>query len=241
MATITFENVSKTFARAGGRKVLGAHIREWISGHGKKEEPFYALRDVSFEVEPGTSLGLIGPNGAGKSTTLALATGICQPTKGKITVTGRPVALLELGSGFHPELSGFENMQLNAALMGMTRQELRTAEPLITAFADIGDFMHEPLRTYSSGMTLRLAFAIAVHSNPSVLIVDEVIGVGDAAFQLKCSERLRQLREKKVTILCTSHSAEVMRVMCDHLIWIEKGQIRMRGTPDEVLRAYAGG
>lgn len=239
MATITFENVSKSFARGGGRKVLGAHVKQWLSG--KNEEPFWALRDVSFAVEPGTSLGLIGPNGAGKSTTLALATGICQPTSGKITVTGRPVALLELGSGFHPELTGYENMHLNASLMGMTRAELREAEPKIAEFADIGDYIHEPLRTYSSGMILRLAFSIAVHSNPSVLIVDEVIGVGDAAFQQKCGERLRMLREKKVTILCTSHSPDVLRVMCDRLLWIQKGQVRMSGTPDEVLAAYQPG
>jgi ABC-type polysaccharide/polyol phosphate transport system ATPase subunit len=219
MATISFENVSKSFARSGGRKVLGAHVKQWLSG--SKEEPFWALRDVSFEVEAGTSLGLIGPNGAGK-----------------ITVTGRPVALLELGSGFHPELTGYENMHLNASLMGMTRAELREAEPKIAEFADIGDYIHEPLRTYSSGMVLRLAFSIAVHSNPSVLIVDEVIGVGDAAFQQKCGERLRQLRQKKVTILCTSHSPDVLRVMCDHLLWIQKGQVRMRGTPDEVIAAY---
>lgn len=241
MATITFKNVSKTFARGGGRKVLGAHLKQWLAGRKATEEPFYALRDVSFSVEPGTSLGLLGPNGAGKSTTLALATGICQPTSGKITVTGRPVALLELGSGFHPELSGYENIHLNAALMGMTRQELRIAEPQIVAFADIGNYIHEPLRTYSSGMVLRLAFSIAVHSNPSVLIVDEVIGVGDAAFQQKCGERLRQLRERKVTILCTSHSPDVLRVMCDQLLWIEKGQVRMRGLPDEVLGAYLKG
>jgi lipopolysaccharide transport system ATP-binding protein len=240
MASITFDRVSKSFKRSH-RKVLGAHLRELFASKSVKEEPFFAVRDLSFTVEPGRSLGLVGANGAGKSTTLALATGICLPTTGTIHATGRTVGLLELGSGFHPELSGMENMQLNSAILGMTRKEAKAAEPKIIEFADIGDYIHEPLRTYSSGMMLRLAFSVAIHSDPDVLIVDEVIGVGDVAFQHKCNERLRALRERKVTILCTSHSPEVLREMCDELLWIDKGRMRKRGGPDEVLEAYLHG
>lgn len=238
MASIRFQNVSKAFARTARRQVLGSHLREIVRRGAGSDEPFYAVRDMTFQVEPGRSLGLIGSNGAGKSTTLALAAGICQPTTGKVDVTGRAVGLLELGSGFHPELTGIENMHLNAALLGMTEREAKAAEPLIAEFADIGDYLYEPLRTYSSGMMLRLAFSVAIHSHPDVLIVDEVIGVGDSAFQQKCNERLRQLRERKVTILCTSHSGDVLRDMCDELLWVDHGHVKRRGTPDEVLAAY---
>lgn len=238
MASIRFQNVSKAFARTARRQVLGSHLREIMRRGAGADEPFYAVRDMTFQVEPGRSLGLIGSNGAGKSTTLALAAGICQPTAGKVDVTGRAVGLLELGSGFHPELTGIENMHLNAALLGMTEKEAKAAEPLIAEFADIGDYLYEPLRTYSSGMMLRLAFSVAIHSHPDVLIVDEVIGVGDSAFQQKCNERLRQLRERKVTILCTSHSGDVLREMCDELLWVDHGHVKRRGTPDEVLAAY---
>jgi len=242
MASITFDKVTKTFARSRRRKLLGAHLRDLVSGSKQSADPpFYAVRDLSFRVEPGHCLGLVGPNGAGKSTTLALACGICQPTSGSVTLTGRTVGLLELGSGFHPELNGYENMQLNCALLGMTRKETAAAEADIAAFADIGEFMLEPLRTYSSGMMLRLAFAVAVHSNPDVMIVDEVIGVGDAAFQVKCNQRLREMRQRRTTILCTSHSSEVLGNMCDELIWIEKGQARMQGDPAKVLSAYLAG
>ncbi|BDC50684.1 hypothetical protein F183_A30000 [Bryobacterales bacterium F-183] len=238
MGLIRFQNVSKTFARTARRQVLGSHLRNIVSRTKSAEEPFFAVRDMTFSVEPGRSLGLVGSNGAGKSTTLALAAGICQPSAGTIEVTGRAVGLLELGSGFHPELTGVENLYLNAALLGMTEKEAKAAEPRIAEFADIGDYIYEPLRTYSSGMMLRLAFAVAVHSHPDVLIVDEVIGVGDSAFQQKCNERLRQLRQNRVTILCTSHSGDVLRDMCDELLWIDHGQVKRRGTPDEVLAAY---
>lgn len=238
MASIRFQNVSKAFARTARRQVLGSHLKDIVKRNPNAEEPFYAVRDMTFEVEPGRSLGLVGSNGAGKSTTLALAAGICQPTTGTVSVTGRAVGLLELGAGFHPELTGVENMQLNAALLGMTSQEANAAEPQIAKFADIGDYIYEPLRTYSSGMMLRLAFAVAIHSHPDVLIVDEVIGVGDSAFQQKCNERLRRLRQNKVTILCTSHSGDVLREMCDELLWVDHGHVRHRGAPDEVLDAY---
>lgn len=241
MASITFDRVTKTFARSGGRrKLLGSYLRDLFTSSKTQDPPFFAVRDLSFHVEAGRSLGLVGANGAGKSTTLALASGICQPTSGTITITGRTVGLLELGSGFHPMLSGYENMELNCALLGMTRKEAKAAESSIAEFADIGDYLYEPLRTYSAGMMLRLAFAVAAHSKPDVLIVDEVIGVGDVGFQAKCNERLRKLREDRTTILCTSHSPEVLRTMCDELIWIDKGQMKLRGEPDKVLNAYMG-
>src|SRR5215831_1650241 len=190
MPAISFQNVSKAFPRHAGQMLLRDRIARLFKTVPK--ERFYALRDVSFTVDRGESLAVIGSNGAGKSTMLNIATGLCMPTTGEVKVNGRVAALLELGSGFHPDLTGAENVRINAALLGLNRAEVRARFDEIIEFAGIGEFIDEPLRTYSSGMSMRLAFSVAMNMDPEILLVDEVLAVGDAAFQEKCFERLRQ-------------------------------------------------
>src|SRR3954469_7398572 len=192
MPAVSFQNVSKAFPRHAGQMLLRDRVARLFRP--KAKEPFYALRDVSFQVEHGESLAVIGHNGAGKSTLLNIATGLCSPTSGDVKVNGRVAALLELGSGFHPDLTGAENVQINAALMGLNRREARSQSEEIVDFSGIREFINEPLRTYSSGMTMRLAFSVAVNVNPDVLIIDEVLGVGDQEFFQKCLDRVMQFR-----------------------------------------------
>ena len=203
-------------------------------------ERFYALRDVSFRVGHGESVGLIGGNGAGKSTTLALVAGLCRPNEGRVTVNGRVAALLELGSGFQGDLTGRENVMLNASLLGLTRKEVNACFERIHEFSGIGEFMNDPIRTYSSGMVLRLGFSVAVHVNPDVLIVDEVLAVGDTNFQAKCLERIREFKEAGKTLLFVSHAAEMVKQLCDRCIWLDHGQVMLEGPAQDVLSAYQG-
>jgi len=239
MTAIRFDNVSKSFARGVGRKLLATHFREWfgrpITGG------FFALRDVSFEVQKGESLGIVGANGAGKSTILSLATGICEPDSGEVFVDGRVAALLELGSGFHPELSGAENLVINASLLGLTRERVDRVFDSIVEFSGVADFIHEPLRTYSTGMVVRLAFSVAVHVDPDVLILDEIVAAGDQAFQARCVERMTGFRASGKTILCVSHSPGTIRMLCDRALWIDRGRVLLDGGVDPVLDAYAAG
>jgi ABC-type polysaccharide/polyol phosphate transport system ATPase subunit len=237
VALVEFENVSKSFALANGRQLLRNYLG--LIFERPRKEVFYALKNVSFRVEQGESVAIIGPNGAGKSTLLSLVAGLCAPDQGLAVVRGRVAALLELGVGFHPDLTGAENVRLNAALMGLSRS--RTAEIFtrIVEFAGIGDFIYEPLRTYSSGMTLRLAFAVAVHGDPEILLIDEVLIVGDQAFQLKCLEKITALRRQGKTLLCVSHSPALVEALCDRAIWLEAGEVVMTGNAREVLRAYS--
>jgi ABC-type polysaccharide/polyol phosphate transport system ATPase subunit len=240
MALIEFEHVSKTFHHAGGAKLLRAHLEERLRQRGAKREVFYALKDVSFQVQRGECMAIVGGNGAGKSTLLSLVTGLCQPTEGRIQVNGRVAALLELGSGFHPELTGSENILLNASLLGLSRKKTEACFDEIVEFSGIADFIHEPLRTYSSGMIMRLAFSVAVHVDPDILIVDEVLAVGDQAFQTKCFERILKFKRAGKTLLFVSHSAQLVRQFCDRTLWLDKGEAVLVGTPDEVLSAYSG-
>jgi ABC-type polysaccharide/polyol phosphate transport system ATPase subunit len=199
---------------------------------------FHALTDVSFKVLEGESVALIGSNGAGKSTTLNLITGLARPDAGSVRTSGRIAALLELGSGFHPDLTGAENVRLNAALLGMSARRTREQMAAIIDFAEVGDYIREPLRTYSSGMMVRLAFAIAVHVDPAILIIDEVLGVGDAHFQQKSLNRIRDLRSEGKTMLSVSHSPATVRAFCDRAIWLHHGEVMMDGRVEEVLEAY---
>ena len=233
---IEFAGVSKVFQSGAQTKLLRAYVRDLFGE--KKERPFFALRNVSFSVEEGECVGVIGRNGAGKSTLLGLVAGLAKPTSGRVSVEGQVAALLELGSGFHPELTGEENLRLNASLLGLSRK--RTAElfDAIVAFADIGDFIREPLRTYSTGMMMRLAFSVAINVAPDILIVDEVLAVGDAAFQAKCFERIHQFRSGGNTLLFVSHSALLVRQLCDRVIWLTHGEVTMDGKAGEVLDAY---
>lgn len=238
MAVIEFANVSKTFSRGSARLLLRQRVEQWLKRD--RRERFHALKHVSFQVEKGHSLAVIGPNGAGKSTLLGLVAGLAQPDEGHISVSGRVAALLELGSGFHPDLTGAENVRLNASLLGLTRK--RTAELFdeIVDFSGIGDFIREPLRTYSTGMVMRLAFSVAICMDPEVLLIDEVLAVGDAAFQAKCIEKIHAFRNGGRTLLCVSHSPAMVQQLCDQAIWLDHGELVMSGSVWDVSEAYAG-
>lgn len=199
---------------------------------------FHALRDVSFSVSKGETVGIIGSNGAGKSTLLQLICGTLNPTHGTVKVDGRIAALLELGSGFSPDFTGRENVYMNASLLGMHKSEIDSRFNDIIAFADIGDFLDQPVKTYSSGMFARLAFSVAVHVEPSVLIVDEALSVGDMAFQEKSFTRMKQIRDSGVSILFVSHSLSAVRNFCDRAVWLDHGRLRAVGNRLTVCDEY---
>jgi lipopolysaccharide transport system ATP-binding protein len=238
MSLIEVTDVSKVFSLHAGRKLFREQLADMLRRR-RKEDYFHALKNVSFTVERGESVALIGANGAGKSTILGLVAGLAEPTTGTVRVEGRVAALLELGSGFHPELTGVENVFVNASLLGYSEKEAKDSFERIVEFADIGDFINEPARTYSSGMMIRLAFAIAVHVNPAVLIVDEVLAVGDAKFQEKCHRRVAEMRKHKLTMLCVSHSPATINTFCDRAIWLERGEVVMDGKASHVTAQYA--
>jgi lipopolysaccharide transport system ATP-binding protein len=234
---IELSGVSKSFRHGGGARLLRTFFSELFQK--SQGADFFALRNISFRVEDGESLAVVGRNGAGKSTLLSLVAGLTDPVEGSVTVKGRVAALLELGAGFHPDLTGVENLHLNASLLGLSRKRTADVYEGILAFADIGDFIYEPIRTYSMGMTMRLAFAIAVNVDPDILIVDEVLAVGDQAFQAKCQDRIRGFKAQRKTLLFVSHSGPLVRELCSRALWLERGQILLDGPADEVLDAYA--
>lgn len=199
---------------------------------------FWALRDVSFEVEPGEVLGIVGRNGSGKSTLLQLICGTLAPTTGTVARRGRVAALLELGAGFNPEFTGLENVHLQGALMGFTPEEVEERVQAIEAFADIGEFLHQPLKQYSSGMFIRLAFACAVNVDPDILVVDEALAVGDVRFQLKCHRKFEEFREMGKTILLVSHSCPDIVRLCRRALWLDEGGVREQGDPARVVESY---
>lgn len=199
---------------------------------------FYALDDISFEIKKGESVGIIGKNGSGKSTLLKIITGVLTPTSGSATVNGKVSALLELGAGFNPELSGIENVYFNGMLMGYTREEIDERLDAILAFADISEFVYQPVKTYSSGMFVRLAFAVAVSVDPDILIIDEALSVGDALFQQRCIARISAMRDSGLTLLFVSHSPDTIRALCDNGIWLERGRIKMIKEAVKVSNAY---
>lgn len=199
---------------------------------------FYALSDVSFEIQKGETVGIIGKNGAGKSTLLKIITGVLTPTSGSVHVNGRIASLLELGAGFNPEYTGIENIYFLGSLMGYTREEMEAKVDDIIQFADIGDFVHQPVKMYSSGMFARLAFAVNINVNPDILIVDEALSVGDTAFQRKCFAKMEEIRSKGATILFVSHSEGSIVALCSRAIWISNGQQIIDGTPKLVTGLY---
>jgi ABC-2 type transport system ATP-binding protein len=202
-------------------------------------EDFWALRHASLQVRRGETFGLIGPNGSGKSTMLKCLTKILTPNEGRVQVTGKVSALLELGTGFHPELSGRENVFLNGAILGLPQSELRKRFDAIVDFAGVGAFIDEPVKNYSSGMYVRLGFSVAINVDPDVLFVDEVLAVGDEAFQRKCNDKFNELRAAGKTIVLVSHSMGSVRSLCDRVAWFAQGQVQMTGEPREVIEAYA--
>ena len=201
---------------------------------------FWALRDISFSLQRGEVLGLVGPNGCGKSTLLQIVCGILPPTNGRVVTQGRIAALLELGAGFNPEFTGRENVFLNGEIMGLSRCEIERAFPSIAAFADIGEFIHRPVKEYSSGMYVRLAFATAIHVEPEILIVDEALSVGDAVFANRCVRKFEELKRRKVTVLFVSHDLGLVKQLSDRAMLLLSGRIEVEGEPRDVINRYIG-
>lgn len=235
-AAIRVEAVSKQY-RIYNRPA--DRLKETITrGRWKAHREFWALKDISFEVEAGTTTGIIGPNGSGKSTLLQIITGTLEPTHGSVWLEGRVAALLELGAGFNPEFTGIENIFMNTALMGLSKSETESLLPEIASFAEIGDFIYQPLKTYSSGMYIRLAFAAAIAVSPQILIIDEALAVGDAVFQHRCTRRIKQMQESGTTILFVSHDPGAIRALCNRAILLNGGRMEADGAPTEVLNRY---
>jgi lipopolysaccharide transport system ATP-binding protein len=235
---IEFDKVSKRFTLHHDRR---DSIQERVAGLFRpraRGEVFWALRDVSFAIGQGESLGLVGHNGAGKSTALKLMTRILEPTSGTVRMRGRVAALLELGSGFHPDLSGRENVFLNGSLMGFSRRDMQRKLDEIVDFAEIGDFIDLEVKHYSSGMYTRLGFAVATAVDPDILITDEVLAVGDESFQRKCMERIYRFRQLGKTIIFVSHALQTVRLLCDQAVWLDRGVARAVGPAGEVIDAY---
>lgn len=243
LGEIRVDHVSKSYPQyfklTAGFKSFLFHLPSALES--MRHAHFEALHDVSFAVAPGESLGIIGHNGAGKSTMLSLLAAVMLPSEGRISTTGRIAPVLELGAGFHPDLSGEENVILNAVILGLTRQEAQDRLEDIVAFSELGEFIHQPIRTYSSGMLVRLGFAVAVHTDPNILLVDEVLAVGDADFQKKSRERILDLRRRGVSMVLVSHAMETVRAVCDRVIWIEHGRTQEAGSAGEIVDAYEAG
>ncbi|MCI8566697.1 MAG: ABC transporter ATP-binding protein [Lachnospiraceae bacterium] len=207
-------------------------------GHREYHKKFYALNEVSFEVEEGQFVGIIGTNGSGKSTMLKIITGVLTPTTGSLTVNGRISALLELGAGFNMEYTGIENIYMNGTMMGYSRREMEAKLPNILSFADIGDFVYQPVKTYSSGMFVRLAFALAIHVDPEILIVDEALAVGDVFFQAKCYQKINEIRESGTTVILVTHDMGTIIKYCDKVVVLNQGRFVAEGEPGKMVDLY---
>jgi ABC-type polysaccharide/polyol phosphate transport system ATPase subunit len=217
----------------------GDRLKESLTrGRLKRHREFWALQNVSFEVEAGTTVGIVGPNGCGKSTLLQIIAGTLEPTHGDVWREGRVAALLELGAGFDPEFTGVENVYMNAALMGLTRRETDRVFPEVERFAEIGPFIHQPVKTYSSGMYVRLAFAVAASVEPDILVIDEALAVGDAVFQHRCLRRIKEIQERGATVLFVSHDAAAVRALCTRAVLLNAGRVVSDGKPSDVLNRY---
>lgn len=242
---VNFENVSKRYQIGSGRRSLGevvsglpARLLQRNASKFNSANEFWALRDVSFTLQPGQVLGLIGRNGAGKTTTLKLLSGIVQPTTGRVAIAGRVSALIELGAGFHPDLTGRENVFLNGVILGLSRREIARKFESIVAFAELERFIDTPVKRYSSGMYARLGFAVAAHVDPDVLLVDEVLAVGDLGFQKKCHEFIQRFVSSGKTAIFVTHNMFVVEQVCSELIWLKDGSVAMTGPSSDVLPKY---
>lgn len=204
----------------------------------KYHQEFYALNDISFEIKKGETIGVIGKNGSGKSTLLKILTGVLSPTEGEVIVNGKIAALLELGAGFNPEYSGMENIFLQGTILGFSKEKMEEKVPAILEFAEIGEYIFQPVRTYSSGMFARLAFAVAINVEPEILIVDEALAVGDVRFQAKCFKKFEDLKDQGITILFVTHDVFSVRNMCDRAIWINQGELLLEGDTSLVTAKY---
>lgn len=237
MGTITAHGLGKAYRRYNS---TWQRLLEWLSpsGSAPRHRLQWILQDIELTISEGETVGLVGINGAGKSTLLKILAGTTQPTSGQLHLNGRVAALLELGMGFHPDFSGRQNVHMAGQLMGLDSAELQSLMPAIEAFAEIGDYIDQPVRVYSSGMQMRLAFSIATAARPDILIVDEALSVGDAYFQHKSFERIRQFRQQGTTILLVSHDKNVVQSICDRAILLNAGRIAMQGPPDAVMDYY---
>src|SRR5947199_6726342 len=241
MTAIELVGVSKVYRRYGGRHfstLKSALLQRSILRDLQPSETFPALKEVSFSVPKGSTYGVIGRNGSGKSTVLKLVAGITKPTSGTVRVDGRISALIELGAGFHPEISGRENVFINGIMLGLTKQQIQERFDEIVDFAELRDFIDAPVKTYSSGMYMRLGFAVAIHVDPGVLLVDEVLAVGDEAFTHKCLDKFAEFRRRGRTILLVTHSLSLVERFCDEALWLDVGHARTHGDPKRVVDAY---
>lgn len=234
MGKLVVSHVGKAYKRYASK---WARMREWLTGQPRHEQT-WVLRDIDFTVNPGEAVGIVGVNGAGKSTLLKIITGTTQPTKGSVHTEGRVAALLELGMGFHPDFTGRQNVFMAGQLLGLQGEEIAACMPAIEAFAEIGDYIDRPVRTYSSGMQMRLAFSVATAVRPAVLIVDEALSVGDAYFQHKSFNKIREFREQGTTLLIVSHDRGAIQSLCDRAILLERGFVIKDGPPEEVMDFY---
>lgn len=235
MTVLSVQQVGKAFR---AYRSEWHRFARWFGLPVKPAEEVWVLRHISFDIRPGEAIGIIGQNGAGKSTLLKIITGTLQPTEGRIQVNGRIAAILELGMGFNPELTGRQNVRHAAGLMGFSREQIEVAMPQIEAFAEIGDYFDEPMRIYSSGMQMRVAFAVATAWRPEILIVDEALSVGDVYFQHKSFDRIRAFREQGTTLLIVSHDRSAIQSLCDRAILLEHGHVIKDGDPEEVFDFY---
>jgi ABC-type polysaccharide/polyol phosphate transport system ATPase subunit len=243
-AVIRVAGVSKRYHPLAGQRTLREYAGTWAArllgrdASAGSENVLWALREVSFEVQRGEALGLIGPNGAGKTTVLKLVSRVTRPTEGKLSTHGRLSSLIELGAGFHPELSGRDNVFLNGVLLGLTRRQIKQRFDDIVAFAELRRFIDMPVKRYSSGMHARLGFAVAAHVDPDILLVDEIFAVGDASFQRKCFDYIHTFLKNGKTAIFVSHHMSVVEQLCSRVLWLNQGRIAMLGKPSEVLNAY---
>jgi len=240
-SAIELRNVSKIYRRYGGRQfstLKSALLSGDLVRRLKPEETFQALRDVSFSVQKGCTYGVVGRNGSGKSTALKLVAGITKPTLGTVTVEGRISALIELGAGFHPEISGRENVFINGIMLGLSKREIQNRFSEIVEFAEMTEFIDAPVKTYSSGMYMRLGFAVAIHVDPDVLLVDEVLAVGDEGFTHKCLDKFGEFKRRGKTILLVTHSLGLVERFCDEAVWLDAGEKKAEGDPTRVVGTY---
>ncbi len=236
--SVEFIDVVQRFRRIRERPDTVREVFARIVRHRQGLRIFEALRHVSFRVMKGEAVGIVGRNGSGKSTLLKVAAGVYEPSEGSVYTQGKVAPLIELGAGFHHELTGRENILLNGLLLGLTKREIKAREEQIIEFAELGDFIDSPVKQYSSGMYMRLAFSVAIEVDPDILIIDEILSVGDGAFQQKCFERIEQFREAGKTILFVSHAMDNVRKLCDRVLLIKAGQIAADGSADMVIPLY---
>jgi lipopolysaccharide transport system ATP-binding protein len=243
-SAISLVGVSKSFRKQAVRReytTLKSEFVRWLKRENVPDNPstvLPVLKDVDLEIPRGRTVGLVGRNGSGKSTLLKLMTGIYSPTRGKVSVRGRVSALLDLGAGFHPDFTGRENIFINAIILGMSRAEVKERVDDIIAFSELGDFIDQPVRTYSSGMFMRLAFSVATHVEPEILIVDEILAVGDAHFNKKSLARMKEFKASGRTIVLVTHDLNTVQEWCDHAVWIDGGRVREQGNPSDIVKDY---